>query len=114
MGSLIELSAFSPRPELRLVLERSLPEELALAQVMSDPAREHEEQVGEAVQVRQGPLAEVLVAHEAEHVSLRTPSHGAPHVEERAHPPATRAPAGPERPPVLPAAVQARRERSQL
>src|SRR5438445_1721096 len=90
MGSLIELSAFAPRPELRLVLERSLPEELALAQVMSDPAREHEEQVGEAVQGLQGPLADVLVAHEAEHVALRAPAHGARHVVEWAHLPAIR------------------------
>src|SRR2546427_4003205 len=111
MGSLIELSALSPRPELRLVLERSLPEELVLAQVMSDPAREHEEQVGEAVQIRQGPLADVLVAHEAEHVALRTPAHRARHVEGRAHPPPPPEHEGLERPPVPLAAVPERLRR---
>src|SRR5436309_12904669 len=85
MGSLIELSAFSPRPELRLALERSLPEELALAPVVTDPAREHEEQVGEAVQVRQGPLADVLLTHQPEHVALGAPAHGARDVGESAH-----------------------------
>src|SRR5882724_12595932 len=86
----VNLSALAPRAQLRLALEGSLPEELALAQVVTDPAREHEEQVGEAGQVRERPLADVLAPHEAKHVPLRAPAHGARDVEERAHAPAAR------------------------
>src|SRR5437764_4915603 len=89
--------ALAPRAQLRLALEGSLPEELALAQVVTDPAREHEEQVGEAVQVGERPLADVLAPHEAKHVPLRAPAHGARDVEERAHAPAAREHEGLER-----------------
>src|SRR5437667_11075904 len=103
-----DTSALAPRAQLRLTLERSLPKELALAQVVTDPARKHEEQVGEAVQVGERPLADVLPPHEAEHVALRAPAQGARDVEERAHAPAAREHEGLERLQVLLAAVHER------
>src|SRR2546428_6295390 len=80
-------SGLAPRAQLRLALEGSLPEELALAQVVTDPAREHEEQVGEAVPVREPPPPPVLAPPEAKHVPLRPPAPRARHAEERAPPP---------------------------
>src|SRR5256885_8245680 len=83
-------SALAPRAQLRLALERSLPKELALAQVVTDPAREHEEQVGEAVQGGERPLADVLPPPEAGHVPLRPPAHAARAAGGRAPAPAPR------------------------
>src|SRR3989475_12677692 len=85
-------SGLAPRAQLRLALEGSLPEELALAQVVTDPAREHEEQVGEAVQGGERPLADVLAPHEAEHGPLPAPAPRARGVEERAPAPPPPAP----------------------
>src|SRR2546426_3798294 len=84
-GSSNLTSALAPRAQLRLALEGALPEELLLAQVVTDPAREHEEQVGEAVQGRQRPPADVLPPPEAEHGPPPAPAHRAPAVEGRAH-----------------------------
>src|SRR3989441_12462691 len=78
-------SGLAPRAQLRLALERSLPKELALAQVVTDPAREHEEQVGEAVQVGEGPPPPVPPPPEAGPGPLRAPAHRARAGEGRAH-----------------------------
>ena len=47
---------------LGLAAERALPEELLLAAMTADPAREDEKQVGEPVQIGEGPLADVREA----------------------------------------------------
>src|SRR2546428_14020642 len=71
-------SALAPRAQLRLALEGSLPEELALAQVVTDPAREHEEQVGEAVPGGGRPPAGGLAPPEGKHGPLPAPAPRAP------------------------------------
>src|SRR3989475_12909525 len=83
-------SGLAPRAQLRLALERSLPEELALAQVVTDPAREHEEQVGEAVQGGEGPPADVPPPPEAEHGARCAPAHRAGDGGEAPHAPPPR------------------------
>src|SRR5256885_9408945 len=67
-------SGLAPRAQLRLALEGSLPEELALAQVVTDPAREHEEQVGEAGEGRERALPDFLPPPEAQRAPPRAPA----------------------------------------
>src|SRR6266850_5408777 len=113
-GSTSRYSAFGGCAALRLALERALPQELALAAVVSDPPREDEEQVGETVEIGERPLADVLATHETEHVAFRATAHGASDVEERAHAPATRKHERLEGLQVLLAAVEYRLERLHL
>src|SRR5262249_7343127 len=70
---------------LRLALERPLPQELALAEVVPDPAREDEEEIRETVQIGERLVADLLDAHQAEDVALRAATDGACDVEVRAH-----------------------------
>jgi hypothetical protein len=51
---------------------------------VTDPARQHEEEIGEPVQIAERTVADVLDAHETEHVALGPPAHGAGDVQERA------------------------------
>src|SRR4029077_6600511 len=83
-------SALAARRGLGLALERAFPEKLGLAESLADPTREHEQQVGEAIQVRERPLADGLVAHEAQDVAFGPAADRPRHVQEGAHPPAPR------------------------
>ena len=49
---------------------------------MGDPARQHEEEVGQAVHVAEHVLADRLLPHEAEDVALGAPANGARLVQE--------------------------------
>src|SRR5690348_14595355 len=99
-------SAPSAGALLGLAAERALPEELLLAAMAADPAREDEEQVGETVQVGERPFADVLLPHETEHVALGAPADRTGDVEKRAHRPAARKDERLERCQVLLAAVE--------
>src|SRR5437867_11128507 len=68
----------------------ALPEVLLLAQVLADPAAEHEEHVAQAVQIAKRPLADRLDARQREQLALGAAAHGARLVEEPVDPPATR------------------------
>src|SRR4029434_4145061 len=70
--------------------EPALPEILGLPEGLADPAREHEEQIAERVDVLERPLADVLDARELEHAPLGAPAHRAGLVEEATHTPASR------------------------
>src|SRR5262245_22789500 len=107
-------SARATRARGLLAAEGALPEELLLAAMAADPAREHEEQIGEPVQVGERPLADLVLSHEAEDVALGPPAHGPRHVEERAHRAAPGKHEGLERLEVLLATVEELLERRHL
>src|SRR5437867_11389201 len=67
----------------------ALPEVLLLAQVLADPAAEHEEHVAQAVQIAKRPLADRLDARQREQLALGAAAHGARLVEEPVDLPAT-------------------------
>src|SRR5262249_21980232 len=110
----VETSAPPAGSLLGFAPERALPEELLLAAMAADPAREDEEQVGEPIQVGERPLADVLLPHEAERVALGAPADRTRDVEERAHRPAARKDERLERREVLLATVERLLERLHL
>src|SRR3989449_596190 len=82
---LLDMAGCDPGRQ-RKAIEAALP----LAQVLADPAAEHEERVAQAVQIAKRPLADWLDARQREQLALGAAAHGARLVEEPVDPAATR------------------------
>src|SRR6266545_4329261 len=69
---------------LRMSLEAALPEILVLAQMLSHPPRQHEEQITQAIYVLERPVSDGLDARKRQDPALGSPAHRPRLVEEAA------------------------------